>query len=98
TTRTPGPALLRLRAGRLGEASARSALEEAVRRVGSIAIVHETLSMSADEEVAFDQIAHRILAMVAEVSGAEAGVEVVMNGGVGEVGFRAATPPRTGLA
>ncbi|HET6820772.1 MAG TPA: sensor histidine kinase, partial [Candidatus Limnocylindria bacterium] len=85
-------ALLRLQARRLGEASARSALEEAVRRVGSIAIVHETLSMSADEEVAFDQIAHRILAMVAEVSGAEAGVEVVMNGGFGMLGSDAATP------
>jgi two-component system, sensor histidine kinase PdtaS len=85
-------ALLRLQARRLGEASARSALEEAVRRVGSIAIVHETLSMSADEEVAFDQIAHRILAMVAEVSGAEVGVEVVMNGGFGMLGSDAATP------
>jgi two-component system, sensor histidine kinase PdtaS len=85
-------ALLRLQARRLGEASARSALEEAVRRVGSIAIVHETLSMSADEAVAFDQIAHRILAMVAEVSGAETGVEVVMNGGFGLLGSDAATP------
>ena len=37
-------ALLRLQARRLSGPEAREALEEAVRRVGSIAIVHETLS------------------------------------------------------
>ena len=36
-------ALLRLQARRMDSARAGSALEEAVRRVGSIAIVHETL-------------------------------------------------------
>jgi two-component sensor histidine kinase len=61
-------ALLRLQARRLGEPQAREALEEAVRRVGSIAIVHETLSLSLDESVHFDEIADRVLAMVAEVS------------------------------
>jgi two-component sensor histidine kinase len=85
-------ALLRLQARRLDEPSARSALEEAVRRVGSIAIVHETLSRSAEEEVAFDQIAERILAMVAEVSGAETEVEVVLAGEFGVLGSDTATP------
>ena len=37
-------ALLRMQARRIDSAEARAALEEAVRRVGSIAIVHETLS------------------------------------------------------
>ena len=45
----------------------REALEEAVRRVGSIAIVHETLSQTLDERVEFDEIADRVLAMVAEM-------------------------------
>ena len=40
-------ALLRLQARRAVEPEARIALEEAVRRVGSIAIVHETLSHDA---------------------------------------------------
>jgi hypothetical protein len=50
-------ALLRLQARRLDEPAARSALDEAVRRVASIAVVHETLSQSLDETVAFDAIA-----------------------------------------
>jgi two-component sensor histidine kinase len=61
-------ALLRLQARRMDSPSAREALEEAVRRVGSIAIVHETLSQTLDEKVDFDEIADRVLAMVAEIS------------------------------
>jgi two-component sensor histidine kinase len=61
-------ALLRLQARRLDSDPARAALEEAVRRVGSIAIVHETLSQTLDEMVEFDEIADRVLAMVAEIS------------------------------
>ncbi|MBW1603029.1 histidine kinase N-terminal domain-containing protein [Streptomyces sp. JJ66] len=64
-------ALLRLQARRIGASGdnrAREALEEAVRRVGSIAIVHETLSQNLDERVDFDEIADRVLAMVAEIA------------------------------
>jgi PAS domain-containing protein len=62
-------ALLRLQSRRLDTGDpARSALEEAVRRVGSIAIVHETLSQALDEQVAFDEIADRVLGMVSELS------------------------------
>ncbi|GAA0470852.1 PAS domain-containing sensor histidine kinase [Streptomyces stramineus] len=61
-------ALLRLQARRIGSPEGREALEEAVRRVGSIAIVHETLSQNLDERVEFDEIADRVLAMVAEIS------------------------------
>ena len=43
-------ALLRLQARRMDNESARLALEEAVRRVGSIAIVHETLSQAVEEQ------------------------------------------------
>ncbi|MFF2651285.1 sensor histidine kinase [Streptomyces sp. NPDC058045] len=61
-------ALLRLQARRIGSEQGREALEEAVRRVGSIAIVHETLSQTLDERVEFDEIADRVLAMVAEIA------------------------------
>jgi two-component sensor histidine kinase len=64
-------ALLRLQARRIGASgddSARAALDEAVRRVGSIAIVHETLSQNLDERVEFDEIADRVIAMVGELS------------------------------
>jgi two-component sensor histidine kinase len=67
-------ALLRLQARRLDVPESRAALEEAVRRVGSIAIVHETLSQTLDEQVDFDQIADRVVGMVAEVSAPESAV------------------------
>ncbi|HEX3221838.1 MAG TPA: histidine kinase N-terminal domain-containing protein [Nocardioides sp.] len=60
-------ALLRLQARRIDSEEARTALEEAVRRVGSIAIVHETLSQESHDEVAFDEIADRLGAMVTDV-------------------------------
>ncbi|MDI5966507.1 histidine kinase N-terminal domain-containing protein [Streptomyces sp. SL13] len=61
-------ALLRLQARRMDDDKARGALDEAVRRVGSIAIVHETLSQNLDERVEFDDIADRVISMVAELS------------------------------
>jgi two-component sensor histidine kinase len=64
-------ALLRLQARRLRVPEGREALEEAVRRVGSIAIVHETLSHAPEEFVDFDDIADRVIAMTGEVSSAE---------------------------
>ena len=69
-------ALLRLQARRIGEPAARSALEEAVRRVGSIAIVHETLSQSVEGNVDFDEVADRLGAMVTDVSSVGARVRV----------------------
>ncbi|MCT2591838.1 PAS domain-containing sensor histidine kinase [Streptomyces sp. N2-109] len=61
-------ALLRLQARRMDSDRGREALNEAVRRVGSIAIVHETLSQNLDERVQFDEIADRVLAMVTDMS------------------------------
>src|SRR6202012_2086063 len=61
-------ALLRLQARRLSAPEARAALQEAVRRVGSIAIVHETLSHAPEEIVDFDDIADRVAMMAGEVS------------------------------
>jgi two-component sensor histidine kinase len=62
-------ALLRLQARRLHGPEARAALEDATRRVGSIAIVHETLSHAPDEIVAFDEVADRVVMMATEVAG-----------------------------
>ena len=55
-------ALLRLQSRRLDDGPGRAALDEAGRRVGAIALVHETLSTSFDETVAFDDVASRALA------------------------------------
>jgi two-component sensor histidine kinase len=78
-------ALLRLQARRIGEPAARLALEEAVRRVGSIAIVHETLSQSVEENVEFDEVADRLGAMVTEVSAVGASARVRRAGSFGRL-------------
>jgi two-component sensor histidine kinase len=84
-------ALLRLQGRRMTDPAARGALEEAERRVGSIAIVHETLSHAVDEEAEFDQVADRLCAMVGEVSGVEIPVRVRREGSFGHVPASAAT-------
>jgi two-component sensor histidine kinase len=61
-------ALLRLQGRRMALPEARAALDDAVRRVGSIALVHETLSQSFDDNVAFDEIADRLLRTVLDVA------------------------------
>jgi two-component sensor histidine kinase len=85
-------ALLRLQARRLDEPGARAALEESVRRVSTIAMVHETLSLALDESVDFDGIADRVLAMCAEVAAPESEVRVVRRGSFGELPAEVATP------
>ena len=84
-------ALLRLQARRIEAPDAKAALEEAVRRVGSIAIVHETLSQSPEEQVAFDEIADRLGRMVTEVSAIGERVRVRRSGSFGILPSEAAT-------
>ncbi|MFJ6212950.1 sensor histidine kinase [Streptomyces sp. NPDC092296] len=84
-------ALLRLQSRRMDSAPARLALDEAVRRVGSIAIVHETLSQTLDEQVAFDEIADRVLAMVMELS-QDGRVATRRSGSFGILSAEVATP------
>jgi two-component sensor histidine kinase len=85
-------ALLRLQARRIDSESGREALEEAVRRVGSIAIVHDTLSQAYDEEVAFDEVADRLRVMVAEVGSHGAQVTSARDGSFGTLPAETATP------
>ncbi len=85
-------ALLRLQARRLAAPEARAALEEAVRRVGSIAIVHETLSHTPEEIVDFDDIAERVVAMAGEVSAPEVRVLPAISGRFGLLPAAVATP------
>ncbi len=85
-------ALLRLQARRLPDDSARAALEESVRRVASIALVHETLSLSADETVAFDGVADRVLAMCTEVGASQTLVRAHRTGTAGLLPAEVATP------
>lgn len=61
-------ALLRLQSRRVEDPAAQAALNEAVRRVASIAIVHETLAISSVESVDFDQVFDRIIHNAIELS------------------------------
>jgi two-component sensor histidine kinase len=85
-------ALLRLQARRSHAPEARAALDEAVRRVGSIATVHETLSHTPEEIVDFDDIARRVAAMAGEVSAPETRVVPTVSGGFGLLPAAIATP------
>ncbi|PKW19927.1 sensor histidine kinase [Saccharopolyspora spinosa] len=85
-------ALLRLQARRTGNNEARLALDESVRRVTSIALVHETLSMSVDERVDLDDVVDRVIPMMSDVAAAETGVKVRREGRFGVVSAELATP------
>jgi two-component sensor histidine kinase len=84
-------ALLRLQARRVSVPGARAALEESMRRVQSIALVHETLSVSIDESVDFDEIVDRLLVMLSDVMGSASRVRVRRDGSFGEIPAEAAT-------
>ena len=84
-------ALLRLQARRVPDEGARAALDEAVRRVGTIALVHDTLSHGFDEMVDFDEIALRGLRAVVEVATQENRVESNLKGNFGRVRAEDAT-------
>ena len=85
-------ALLRLQARRMQIPEGRLALEEAVRRVGSIAIVHETLSQSFDDNVSFDEVADRLRLMVTELTSRGAQVTSSRDGSFGTLEAETATP------
>ena len=85
-------ALLRLQARRVSAPQARTALEEAMRRVRAIALVHETLSVSDEDSVAFDQVVDRLMGILGEVTGAEGRVELRRTGSFGELTAALASP------
>ena len=58
--------LLRLQGRRLSSPEAKAAVEESVRRIRSIALVHETLSHQAGDDIPFDEIVRPLVRMVEE--------------------------------
>ena len=86
-------ALLRLQARRTENDEARVALTESVRRVTSIASVHEMLSMSVDEEVDLDEVVDRLLPIMADVATVHtARIAVRRAGSLGVFSAERATP------
>jgi two-component sensor histidine kinase len=85
-------ALLRLQARRMVVPEARMALRESVRRVTSIALVHETLSQSMGEEVDFDAVADQLAAMTVDVAATGSRATVHREGSFGILPGTLATP------
>ncbi|HEX7355447.1 MAG TPA: sensor histidine kinase [Mycobacteriales bacterium] len=85
-------ALLRLQARRTDAEEARLALVESVRRVTSIALVHETLSQTLDEIVGFDAVADQVAASVLELAATGRRATVRRTGSFGDLPATVATP------
>jgi two-component sensor histidine kinase len=85
--------LLRLQARRLESQESRQALAESVRRISSIALVHETLSQDARQRISFDKVAGRLADMLTTgLTDPERPVHVIIEGLAGELGPDVATP------
>ena len=85
--------LLRMHSRRVESPDARAALEESVRRVRSIALVHETLSTGATQDVDFIQIVKPLVRMVEEgLQSDERPVRLEVKGDAGELRAEIATP------
>ena len=78
-------ALLRLQSRRVDDDLAREALAEAERRIGTIALVHDTLSRTIDEAVDFDEIVSRAFTSIVEVAGRGTAVTGEFEGSFGMV-------------
>ncbi|CAN5689929.1 PAS domain-containing sensor histidine kinase [soil metagenome] len=85
--------LLRLQGRRLAAPEAKAAIEESVRRIHSIALVHETLSREAGEDVPFVDIVRPLVRMVEEgLLSPDRPVRFVVSGDGGHLPATIATP------
>jgi two-component system, sensor histidine kinase PdtaS len=85
--------LLRLQGRRLDSPEAKDALEESVRRIRSIALVHETLSRETGDDVQFNDIVRPLVRMVEEsLLSPDRPVRVTVDGDAGKLPARVATP------
>jgi two-component sensor histidine kinase len=85
--------LLRLQGRRLTSPEAKAAVEESVRRIRSIALVHETLSREAGEDVPFVEIVRPLVRMVEEgYSSPDRPLHFKVRGDAGKLPATLATP------
>ena len=85
-------ALLRLQARRTAIPEARRALSESVRRVNSIALVHESLSASVAERVDLDELVDKVLPAIGDGATADVRAKVRREGSFGTLSAALATP------
>ena len=85
--------LLRLQGRRLSSPEAKAAVEESVRRIRSIALVHEILSHEAGDDVPFIEIVRPLVRMVEEaLLSPEHPVDIKITGDAGKLPATIATP------
>jgi two-component system, sensor histidine kinase PdtaS len=85
--------LLRIQGRRTHNEVARDALNQAMRRVTAIAVVHDTLSEGLDQNVDFDDVFDRVLMLITEVASSHATtVRPTKTGTFGELPSEYATP------
>ena len=85
-------ALLRLQSRRIDDPAASAALNEAVRRIASIALVHETLSSGSDSSVAFDDVLDRLVTHSLDLSSRMNELVITRTGFLGSLDPTIATP------
>jgi len=85
--------LLHLQSRRLESPEAKAAIEESVRRVRSIALVHEILSREAGEDVPFVDIVRPVARMIEEAfHSSDRPVRCIVDGDAGNLPAQLATP------
>jgi two-component sensor histidine kinase len=85
-------ALLRLQARRLESPEGRAALDEAVRRVAAIAVVHDALARSPGERVDANHVVDHIVALVRELAPQGEATIVERDGSFGDLPSEVMTP------
>ncbi|MBX3068543.1 MAG: histidine kinase N-terminal domain-containing protein [Cryobacterium sp.] len=85
--------LLRIQARRSHSEDARDSLNHAMRRVGAIAVVHDTLSEGLSQNVDFDAVFDRVLLLIAEIASThQTKAHPKFSGSFGELPSAYATP------
>jgi two-component sensor histidine kinase len=85
--------LLRLQGRRLKAPEAKAAIEESVRRIRSIALVHEILSREVGDDVPFVEIVRPLVTMIEEaIASPDRPIKVTVEGDGGIVPAGVATP------
>jgi two-component sensor histidine kinase len=84
--------LLRIQGRRLSNPAARHSIEESVRRIRSIAIVHEMLSMDTRDDIRLGDVLRPLVRLVEEgLSSPDQPIEITIEGDAGVVPSPAAT-------
>jgi len=85
--------LLRIQSRRSGNSEAKEALDQAMRRVSAIALVHDTLSSGLNQDVNFDEVFDRVMLLATELAASHGTtVRNLIDGKFGMLRSEIATP------